>query len=129
MNADGTGVTRLTYNDDGGDAHPAWSPDGRLIAFATNRPANPTNPSDVTCYAQASEIWVMNADGLALRNLSNTCRGEAWPAWSPNGAEIVFVSDRGSSTLYAWDLWKMPSVGGSAVRLTTTGKEATPVWR
>ena len=129
MNADGTGVARLTSNDNGGDSHPAWSPDGSKIAFTTNRSANPTNPSDPTCYAQASDIWVMNANGSGLRNLSNTCRGEAWPAWSPNGAEIVFVSDRSSSTLYAWDLWKMPSDGGSATRLTTTGKEATPAWR
>ncbi len=129
MNADGTGVTRLTTNDNGIDYHPAWSPDGSKIAFSSNRLANPTNPSDPTCYAQALEIWVMNANGSGLRNLSNTCRGEAWPSWSPNGSEIVFVSDRGSATLYAFDLWKMPSDGGAATRLTTTGKEATPGWR
>ena len=32
MNADGSGVTRLTYND-AVDSSPAWSPDGRRIAF------------------------------------------------------------------------------------------------
>ena len=129
MKPDGTGVTRLTFNDNGIDYHAAWSPDGSKIAFSTNRSANPFNVSDPTCYDQALEIWVMNANGSGLRNLTNSCRGEAWPAWSPNGSEIVFMSDRGSATKYAWDLWKMPSDGGTATRLTATGKEATPAWR
>ncbi len=129
MNPDGSGVTRLTTNDNGIDYHPAWSPDGSKIAFTTNRSANPNDPTDPSCYFEALEIWVMNANGSGLRNLTNTCRGEAWPSWSPSGSEIVFVSDRGTATKYAWDLWKMPSDGGTATRLTATGKEATPVWR
>jgi TolB protein len=71
----------------------------------------------------------MNANGSGLRNLTNSCRGEAWPSWSPDGNEIVFVSDRGSTTHFAWDVWKIPSVGGAATRLTNTGKETNPVWR
>ena len=50
MNADGSGVTRLTYNDARdlflNDSFPAWSPDGRHIAFHSNW-----------------EIYVMNAAG------------------------------------------------------------------
>ena len=49
MNADGSGVTRLTYNDVN-DLSPAWSPDGRRIAFSSDRDGN-------------FEIYVMNAAG------------------------------------------------------------------
>ena len=129
MNVDGTGVTRLSLNDNGIDYHPAWSPDGSKIAFTSNRSANPTSTPGATCYSQALEIWVMNADGSGLRNLTDHCRGDVWPAWSPDGSEIVFGSDRGSTTAYTWDIWTMPASGGTATRRTTTGKESTPVWR
>ncbi|NIR36917.1 MAG: hypothetical protein GWN79_09475, partial [Actinobacteria bacterium] len=49
MNADGTGVVRLT-TDPSGDFDPDWSPDGSRIAFWSRRDGNP-------------EIYVMNADG------------------------------------------------------------------
>lgn len=49
MNADGTGVERLT-NDPGDDGFPAWSPDGTEIAFASDRNGG-------------FEIYVMNAEG------------------------------------------------------------------
>jgi TolB protein len=57
MNADGTGQTRLTINkafDDSG----AFSPDGKKIAFASDRDGN-------------SEIYVMNPDGTGQINLTN----------------------------------------------------------
>ncbi|HEX8423069.1 MAG TPA: hypothetical protein VF634_06645, partial [Pyrinomonadaceae bacterium] len=50
MNADGSGVTRLTFNA-GVDYAPAWSPDGTRIAFISNRDAD------------AAQIYLMNADG------------------------------------------------------------------
>ncbi len=49
MNADGSGQSRLTYNDVD-DFSPAWSPDGRRIAFFSERDGNP-------------EIYVMNTAG------------------------------------------------------------------
>jgi Tol biopolymer transport system component len=49
MNSDGSEQPRLTHNP-ARDFAPAWSPDGRKIAFASTRDGNP-------------EIYVMNADG------------------------------------------------------------------
>ena len=60
---------------------PAQSPDGMRIAFTSSRDFN-------------SEIYVMDADGGAPRNLT---LHEAWdegPAWSPDGQRIAFTSDR-----------------------------------
>src|SRR5437667_141023 len=61
MNADGTGVTRLT-DSVGPDEVPAWSPDGTQIAFASTRDYQPP----------FYEIYVMNADGTGARQLTNT---------------------------------------------------------
>ena len=76
MNADGSSLTNLTNNpaDDGG---PAWSPDGRQIAFVSDRDGD-------------SEIYVMNADGSHQTNLTDNPEAIIWPAWSPDGRQIAF---------------------------------------
>ena len=56
MNADGSGTRKLTHNARH-NAEPAWSPDGRKIAFRSTRNGN-------------REIYVMNADGSGKRNLT-----------------------------------------------------------
>ena len=57
---------------------PAWAPDGRKLAFVSQRDGN-------------SEIYVMNADGSGLRNVTRTPSNDLAPAWSPDGRAIAFV--------------------------------------
>ena len=84
VKADGSGLRNLTPKPVGAYADPAWSPDGRKIAFASNRDDN-------------SEIYVMNANGSGQRSLTRNPAFDADPAWSPDGRKIAFVSDRDGS--------------------------------
>ena len=70
VGADGVGLSNLT-NAPGDDWDPAWSPDGKLIAFITERDGD-------------QEIYVMNADGGGARNVSQLpTTPETNPAWRP----------------------------------------------
>ena len=80
MNADGTGLVRLTDHRAGNGA-PAWSPDGRQIAFTSRHFGN-------------DEIFVINADGTELVNRTYHPADDISPVWSPDGRRIAFTSNR-----------------------------------
>jgi Tol biopolymer transport system component len=80
-NPDGSQVRLLTtgYHDDGS---PAWSPDGRRIAFSRNV----SSPSQTNL-----EIFVVSADGRDLHRLTTNAGPDDHPTWSPDGSRIAFV--------------------------------------
>ena len=100
MDSDGSNLTRLTtnqaYNNDG---NPVFSPDGKKIAFMSERDGNP-------------EIYVMNTDGTDQTRLTNNSRVDADPAFSPDGKKIAFTSSRDRS-------------GGEIYLMNTDGTEQT----
>jgi TolB protein len=79
MNADGSGVLRLT-TDPREDGQPAWSPDGNRIAFSR-------------CGSTNCSIWIMTSAGANQHRITRS-RGigdlETDPAWSPGGHLIAF---------------------------------------
>jgi Tol biopolymer transport system component len=84
INPDGSGETRLT-DDPASDQEPAWSPDGKKIAFVSER--DPSDPGcdgfEIQCN---SEIYVMNADGSAETRVTQTITAEEFqPTWTPDG--------------------------------------------
>ncbi len=99
MNADGSGTaSRLTTTPSEaqvGDVSPAWSPDGRRIAFnrwrsLTVPPCSSFWPCQLGGYS--SEILVINADGSGETQLTDPPpRGNASPSWSSDGTRIAFA--------------------------------------
>jgi len=113
MNSAGTDVSRLT-NSPGHDLSPAWSPDGKRVAFVSMR-------SD-----DAGEIYVMNADGTGVTRLTYSPGADRSPTWSKDGKRIAFESRRDDP---AGDIYIMNDDGSGVTRVTTyVGADIDPSW-
>ena len=104
MNGDGSGQAPFVATVGSEDEEIEWSPDGRQIAFQTNR--------DGGNY----EIYVANADGSGQRRLTNSPGTELDPSWSRDGRRIVFESDRDVKDNF--ELYVMNADGSGQTRLT-----------
>jgi Tol biopolymer transport system component len=115
MGADGRGLKRLTRNH-AIDGDPAWSPDGRRIAFDRSKALGPARGGKF-------QIYVMNVDGSGLHRLTQDRANDAQPTW--HASRIAFVSDRdGNSEIYVMN------VDGSRRRNLTRNRAADsyPAW-
>jgi Tol biopolymer transport system component len=93
MDADGSHITQLTKDlfasiyllQSASDEEPDWSPDGSHIAFTSGRDNTMMNYVD-------TNIYVMDADGSNVKQLTGVGHEDAGPDWSPNGKQIAYVS-------------------------------------
>jgi TolB protein len=114
MDANGGHPTNLT-NHKATDSIPAWSPDGKQIAFVSDRDGN-------------KEIYVMNTDGSKLVNLTKTLDQEDSPTWTLDGKQITYTSSRDGY----FELFIMDRDGANVKRLIEDEYENpkwTPAWR
>jgi TolB protein len=105
MNSDGSGRKQLT-NDPGEDAQPAVSPDGKHIAFTSNRVKG------------VNHLFLMDIDGSNLKQLTSD-DGEILPAFSPDGKWIYFMKARNPRT----EIRKIPTSGGESVLVATAPQD------
>jgi len=106
MDKDGRNNKKLTESADKFDILPVFSPDGKKIAFASNRLGN-------------FDIWIMDKDGKALKNLTKTESLDTKPSFSPDGKEIIFTSTRSGSL----QLWVMNTDGTNPRQITDGERE------
>jgi TolB protein len=86
---DGLSVTQLT-SEDADDAFPAFSPDGKLIAFSSTRGGN-------------WNLYIMDADGRNVTQVTSGPSQDLHPSFSPDGTRLVYCSMGARAS--QWELW------------------------
>ncbi|MBA2475612.1 MAG: PD40 domain-containing protein [Actinobacteria bacterium] len=106
---DGSGERALSPSLDA--ASPAWSPDGRRLAFSSVR---------------GGGIYVVGADGRGLRRVTRSPALDVQPAWSPDGRRLVFVR---TVQGFREEIFVVGADGRGLRRLTwNRGQDLEPDW-
>ncbi|MET9000961.1 VWA domain-containing protein [Amycolatopsis sp. NPDC004169] len=110
---DGTSAAVRLTDDDAADLHPALSPDGRTVAFASERTGS-------------RKLFVIGVDGRGLRQVTSGPASDDSPSWSPDGTRLAFSSTRDDP---AGDIYTVPAAGGTPTRLTADpAADTQPAW-
>jgi Tol biopolymer transport system component len=113
MNANGTQQHQLTHTS--GAGFPDYSPNGTRIAFFGRLPGD-TN----------DDLFLINTDGTGLVRLTSDPGNDQYPAWSPDGSKLAFLSTRSGIA----QVWVMNANGGNPQQLTSdpAPKDQVPDW-
>lgn len=105
-----TGEARELVSKNGGEAAPAWSPDGTRIAFAANRDTNPD-------LSFRSGVFVVDvASGAITTVVAGKEAVFGTPTWTRDGRHLVVFGDRFPRAAYRTSLWVFAADGSEAGR-------------
>lgn len=114
MNTDGSAPHPLIGNQGECD-FPRWSPNGKTILFQSNHETGGN-----------FSLYLVDADGKNLRQVSNLAGNNYMPAWADDGNAILFSSDSENSD---WEIFRMDVASGKLWQLTQGGqRDRYPVW-
>ncbi len=105
---------QLTEGDVFDEWDPAWSPDGKRIAFCSNHADDPDLDPD------AIDLYVMPASGGEMRRLPTPIGPKSNPSFSPDGRDIAYYGHEGKAE--GWKntrLWVVPANGEGEARCIT----------
>ena len=109
-------ATQLTFGDFD-DSDPVWSPDGKKIAFVSNRTEDPDGNADTNIWVVSADV--KNNDKTLVQVTTNPIKDDS-PTWSPDGKFIAYRTALNAKILwYAGEkLAISPATGGQAIVLT-----------
>ena len=100
----------------GEGTEPAWSPDGKRLAF-------------VRWSAGHAHLFTADADGTGAQAITDGPSEDEQPSWSPDGQRIVFCSTNAASEALQADLFTVRPDGSGLVQLTEGDRDAChPAW-
>lgn len=124
MDIDGSNQKRLTFQK-GYDGGPFFSPDGSKIVFRASRPKTEKELDDYNDLVQfgyvrptALEVYVMNADGTDIKQVTNFGKASFAPFFYPDGKKIIFASNVNSKTGRNFDLY-LVNIDGTGLEQIT----------
>jgi Tol biopolymer transport system component len=119
INPNGSGRKNLT-DDEFWYGYPSWSPDGKKIAFVSGQPEILNSQANIQ-----GQIYVMNASGDGINDLSGNVFNDWYPTWAPDGKKIAFVSYKDSNP----QIYVMNADGTDRANLSGTDSDGLyPTW-
>ena len=103
-------ATQITRGDAWDDSAPAWSPDGKWIAFVSDRTGEQYEGSS------NDDIWIISADGGEPRRLTTQPHQDVYPQWSPDGRTIAYL--RTDNPYAQPEIYLVPREGGEPKCIT-----------
>jgi Tol biopolymer transport system component len=113
MQTDGTGVSRLTFQDGTLD-YPSWDPHSRRLAFSVSNSSG------------SDGVYTLNLDNSGLTRLTfGATTSDGLPSWSTDGSQVVFQSRRDGNV----QLYVMNADGTEQTRLMVSNRaDEFPRW-
>src|SRR5258708_1213409 len=105
------GIARAITSHPAHDIYPVFSPDGRYLAFSSNRHGS-------------YDVYVVPAHGGRPKRLTSDSASDLVCGWSPDGKQVLFASTRSTEFPQSFELYTVPVEGGMARRVSAAeGKE------